>query len=80
MALVARSTAATLKNASLSRKAALVGKKVARKAPHINDDRSPLLDLMTCLVCKRTMMLEKGGPDGNGNDLIHYLCNVCDRV
>jgi hypothetical protein len=46
----------------------------------MNDDRSPLLDLMTCIVCKRTMKLEKVDPDGEGNDLIQYRCSVCDRT
>ena len=26
---------------------------------HLNDDKSPLIDLLTCIVCKRTMKLEK---------------------
>ena len=32
----------------------------------MNDDRSPLLDLMTYIVCKRTIKLEKVDPDGEG--------------
>jgi len=30
----------------------------------MNDDGGPTLDLMTCIVCKRTMKLEKVDPDG----------------
>ena len=30
---------------------------------HLNDDKSPLIDLLTCIVCKRTMKLEKSSPD-----------------
>ena len=36
----------------------------------MNDDRSPLLDLMNCIVCHRTMKLKKIYPDDQGNDLI----------
>lgn len=46
----------------------------------MNDDRSPLMDLMTCIVCNRTMKLEKVDPDGEGNDLIQYRCSVCGRT
>ena len=46
----------------------------------MNDDRSPLLDLMTCIVCKETMVLERADPDGEGNDLIKYRCGHCRRT
>jgi hypothetical protein len=46
----------------------------------MNDDRSPLLDLMTCIVCESTMRLEKVDPDGEGNDLIQYRCKSCNRT
>jgi hypothetical protein len=46
----------------------------------MNDDRSPLLDLMTCIDCNQTMKLEKAESDGKGNDLIHYRCKVCQRL
>jgi hypothetical protein len=26
------------------------------------------------------MKLEKAEPDGNGNDLIHYRCKICQRL
>jgi transposase-like protein len=46
----------------------------------MNDDRSPLLDLMNCIDCDQTMKLEKIDPDDQGNDLIHYRCKLCGRV
>ena len=46
----------------------------------INDDRSPLLDLMICIVCDQTMKLEKIDPDDGGNNLIQYRCKLCGRI
>jgi hypothetical protein len=47
----------------------------------MNDDGGPTLDLMTCIVCKRTMKLEKVDPDlGERNDPIQYRCSACDRT
>lgn len=46
----------------------------------MNDDQSPLLDLMTCAVCNQTMRLEKVDPDGGGNDLIQYRCKLCGGI
>ena len=50
------------------------------RAGHMNDDRSPLLDLMTCIDCNETMKLEKAEPDAKGHDIIHYRCKVCQRL
>jgi hypothetical protein len=47
---------------------------------HMNDNRSRLLDLLTCIDCNQTMKLEKIDPDDEGNDLIQYLCKVCQRI
>ena len=47
---------------------------------HANDDRSPLIDLLTCIGCKVTMNIEKSAPDENGRDLIQYRCEVCGRI
>ncbi len=47
---------------------------------HLNDDKSPLIDLLTCIVCKRTMKLEKSAPDADGMDIIQYRCGRCDRI
>ena len=46
----------------------------------MNDDRSPLLDLMNCIVCNQTMKLEKSDPDDQGNDVIQYRCKLCGRI
>ena len=35
---------------------------------------------MTCLFCRKTMVLEKIDPDGEGNDLIQYRCKLCNHV
>ena len=39
-----------------------LGKKAA-EGHHLNDDKSPLIDLLSCLVCKETMKIEKSAPD-----------------
>jgi hypothetical protein len=46
----------------------------------VNDDQSPLLDLMTCVACNQTMKLEKVDPDEGGNDLIQYRCQLCGGI
>jgi hypothetical protein len=46
----------------------------------LNDDRSPLLDMMNCIVCHQTMKLEKIDPDDGGNDLIQYRCKLCGHI
>jgi hypothetical protein len=33
-----------------------------------------------CIDCNQAMKLEKAEPDGKGNDLIHYRCEVCQRL
>jgi hypothetical protein len=45
-----------------------------------NDDRSPLNDLIRCIVCKKTMKLEKSFPDAEGSDIIQYRCGLCNRI
>ena len=47
---------------------------------HANDDRSPLIDLLTCIACKVTMKIEKSDPDENGSDLVQYRCELCSRI
>ena len=42
---------------------------------HANDDRSPLIDLLTCIACKVTMKIEKSDPDENGSDLVNTVAN-----
>lgn len=38
------------------------------KSGPLNDDRSPLLDLITCINCRKSMRLERIDPDGEGKD------------
>ena len=44
-----------------------------------NDDKSPLIDLLTCIECKVTMIIAKSQPDANGSDLVQYRC-ACGRI
>ena len=45
-----------------------------------NDDKSPLIDLLTCIVCKVTMKIADTAPDAEGSDLIQYRCELCNRT
>jgi hypothetical protein len=45
-----------------------------------SDDKSPLIDLVTCIVCNQTMKLEKSAPDAAGRDIIQYRCRLCNRI
>jgi hypothetical protein len=45
----------------------------------MNDDKSPLITLMSCMVCAKTMKLERISPDGEGDDLL-YHCGQCGRI
>jgi hypothetical protein len=47
---------------------------------HLNDDKSPLIGLLNCIVCKETMKLEKSVPDAEGMDIIQYRCELCNRI
>jgi hypothetical protein len=46
----------------------------------MNDDRSPLLTLISCITCKKTMRLEKLSPADDGKDVIQYRCERCGRI
>ena len=46
----------------------------------MNDDRSPLLTLISCIDCQQTMRLEKGYPGEDGKDIIQYRCQQCGRI
>jgi hypothetical protein len=46
----------------------------------MNDDRSPLLTLISCIVCRLTMRLEKSHPGEDGKDIIQYRCEQCGRI
>ena len=54
--------------------------RVVSWARHLNDDRSPLIGLLSCIVCKETMRLEKSSPDAEGKDIIQYRCKRCGRI
>jgi hypothetical protein len=43
----------------------------------MNDDQSPLVTLISCMVCAKTMKLETIAPDAEGDDLIKYRCEQC---
>ena len=45
-----------------------------------NDDRSPLIDLLSCIDCNEPMKLEKSSPDEDGIDIIQYRCTLCNRI
>jgi len=45
-----------------------------------NDDKSPLINLLCCIVCNETMKLEKSSPDAEGMDIIQYRCGRCNRI
>src|SRR5258705_9710151 len=50
------------------------------KGHHLNDDKSPLIGLMNCIICRQTMKIEKSSPDAEGKDIIQYRCGRCDRT
>jgi hypothetical protein len=46
----------------------------------MNDDRSPLLTLISCIACRETMRIERITPNGDGKDIIQYRCEQCGRI
>jgi DNA-directed RNA polymerase subunit RPC12/RpoP len=46
----------------------------------MNDDRSPLISLMSCMDCAKTMKLETIAPYDGGGDLLQYRCGQCGRI
>ena len=50
------------------------------KGIKLNDDKSPLIDLLSCVLCKETMKIEKSSPDDEGRDIIQYRCGRCERI
>ncbi|MGY3527483.1 MULTISPECIES: hypothetical protein [Bradyrhizobium] len=46
----------------------------------MNDDRSPLLTLISCISCIRTMRLESSSPGSKGRDILQYRCEQCSRI
>ena len=47
---------------------------------HSNDDKSPLIDLLVCIICRETMKIEKSTPDAGGTDIVQYRCGRCHRI
>jgi hypothetical protein len=47
---------------------------------HLNDDKSPLIDLLNCIVCRKKMKIEKSSPDAEGRDIIQYRCEQCHGI
>ncbi len=45
-----------------------------------NDDKSPLIDLIGCVVCNETMKLEQSSPDAEGMDILQYRFGLCNRI
>lgn len=46
----------------------------------MNDNKSPLTDLLNCIVCKETMKIEKSDPHAEGGDIVQYRCGRCGRI
>ena len=59
---------------------AMIADQTAPQRESMNDDRSPLLTLMSCISCDRTMRLESCLPDSQGRDILQYHCGQCDRI
>jgi hypothetical protein len=56
------------------------GEEVRNRQHYSNDDKSPLINLLNCIVCSQTMKIEKSSPDADGMDIIQYRCGRCDRI
>jgi len=46
----------------------------------VNNDKSPLINLISCVACDETMKLEKSSHDAEGKHMIQYRCGRCDRI
>ena len=47
----------------------------------MNDDHNPLITLISCIICRKTMRLEGSKPDEDrGKDIIQYRCDECGRI
>ncbi len=56
------------------------GEEMRNRQYYSNDDKSPLIDLLSCIVCGLTMKIEKSSPEADGMDVIQYRCGRCDRI
>ena len=45
-----------------------------------NDDKSPLIDLLTCIICKVTMKIASSTPESSGTEIIQYRCEQCGGI
>ncbi|MET0676450.1 MAG: hypothetical protein ABW175_11685 [Bradyrhizobium sp.] len=45
-----------------------------------NDDKSPLIDLLTCPVCNLQMTISQSFPEASGSDLVRYRCDQCGGI
>jgi hypothetical protein len=52
----------------------------APEEPHLYDDTSPLIALLSCVVCEETVKIEKSVPDSEGFDIIQYRCRRCGSI
>jgi hypothetical protein len=71
--------------AALKRSAQAIDKrsftlKARAETSNANDDKSPLIDLITCIVCKVTTKIAYSAPDPEGSDLVQYRCELCNRT
>jgi hypothetical protein len=46
----------------------------------LNDDKNPLIDLLSCIVCQQRMKIEKSMPDAHGLGVIQYRCLQCSGI
>jgi hypothetical protein len=40
----------------------------------LNDDKSPLIGLLSCILCSKIMKIEINAPEAEGGDIIQYRC------
>ncbi|MET0679181.1 MAG: hypothetical protein ABW175_25560 [Bradyrhizobium sp.] len=45
-----------------------------------NDDKSPLIGLLTCAVCNVQMTISNSIPETSGSDLVRYGCDHCGGI
>jgi len=45
--------------------------------PEMNDDKSALTTLLTCVGCAKSMRLERIDPEGDGRAIIQFRCEQC---
>ncbi|MBR0934713.1 hypothetical protein JQ586_15170 [Bradyrhizobium jicamae] len=58
----------------------MIADPTAPQRESMNDDRSPLLTLISCISCDKTMRLESCSPDSQGRDILQYRCGQCSRI